>query len=164
MLKDGIDTLTKALDYLTTDTGQALVKTAVNALKAYAAFKLFTGLGGNLVGTVKNFKNLSNVMRGLFGARTLAGARGFGKQFNIVSKSLKGTGKRIDDTAKNFGRLGAAAGNATPAVGGLASKSRGLATVFAGGAVGWGILGAAGVVAGLMALSKYLDPENQYGR
>lgn len=164
MLKDGIDTLTKALDYLTTDTGQALVKTAVNALKAYAAFKLFTGLGGNLVGTVKNFKNLSNVMRGLFGARTLAGARGFGKQFNIVSKSLKGTGKRIDDTAKNFGRLGAAAGNATPAVGGLASKSRGLATVFAGGAVGWGLLGAAGVVAGLMALSKYLDPENQYGR
>lgn len=164
MLKDGIDTLTKALDYLTTDTGQALVKTAVNALKAYAAFKLFTGLGGNLIGTVKNFKNLGNVMRGLFGARTLAGARGFGKQFNIVSKSLKGTGKRIDDTAKNFGRLGAAAGNATPAVGGLASKSRGLATVFAGGAVGWGLLGAAGVVAGLMALSKYLDPENQYGR
>lgn len=164
MLKDGIDTLTKALDYLTTDTGQALVKTAVNALKAYAAFKLFTGLGGNLIGTIKNFKNLGNVMRGLFGARTLAGARGFGKQFNIVSKSLKGTGKRVDDTAKNFGRLGAAAGNATPAVGGLASKSRGLATVFAGGAVGWGLLGAAGVVAGLMALSKYLDPENQYGR
>lgn len=164
VVKKAMTSLTDGLRFLTTDTGQALVKTAVNALKAYAAFKLFTGLGGNLIGTVKNFKNLGNVMRGLFGARTLAGARGFGKQFNIVSKSLKGTGKRIDDTAKNFGRLGAAAGNATPAVGGLASKSRGLATVFAGGAVGWGLLGAAGVVAGLMALSKYLDPENQYGR
>lgn len=154
VVKKAMTSLTEGLRFLTTDTGQALVKTAVNALKAYAAFKLFTGLGGNLVSTIKNFKSLGDVMRGLFGARGLS----------IVSKSLKGTGKRVDDTAKNFGRLGAAAGNATPAVGGLASKSRGLATVFAGGAVGWGLLGAAGVVAGLMALSKYLDPENQYGR
>jgi len=147
VVKKAMTSLTEGLRFLTTDTGQALVKTAVNALKAYAAFKLFTGLGGNLIGTIKNFKN-------------------FGKQFNIISKALKGTGKRVDDTAKNFGRLGAAAGKATPAVGKLAPKMAGLASVFSSGAVGWGLLGAAGITAGILALNKAIDgetdPEKKY--
>lgn len=111
--------LTKALNFMASDGGQALIKVSA-------------GIVG-IVGAAK-----------------------------LLNKIPSGVGK-VSGAFKNLGKtIGKSAGGATKATG----LFRGLAGVFSGGAVSWGILGAAGVVFGLYKLHTYLkekyDPENQY--
>ena len=146
MLKTGIDALTKSLDFLATDAGQSIIKLGVAFGSAYLAMKPFMGI----------FRGLSVVK----------GMGKFAGSTKLVTKALKGGGKHIDDAALGFTRLTRATTKATPAVGKLAPKMAGLASVFSGGAVGWGLLGAAGITAGILALNKAIDgetdPEKKY--
>jgi hypothetical protein len=144
VVKDAIDGLTKALDFLASDAGQSMIKVARDVGVMYLAFRSFGKL--------------------FAGGKAVAGLLGFGKSTKIVTKALKGTGKRIDDSAKAFGRLGKAAGGAAPALGAAGGEASSLLDIFALGGAGWGLLGAAGVVAGLIALNEHLDPDNQYGK
>lgn len=146
MLKTGIDALTKSLDFLATDVGQSIVKLGVAFGGAYLAMKPFMGI----------FRGLSIVK----------GMGKFAGSTKLVTKALKGGGKHIDDAALGFTRLTRATTKATPAVGKLSPKMAGLASIFSGGAVGWGLLGAAGITAGILALNKAIDgetdPEKKY--
>lgn len=144
VVKDTIDGLTKALDFLASDAGQSMIKVARDVGVMYLAFRSFSKL--------------------FAGGKAVAGLLGFGKSTKLVTKALKGGGKHIDESAKAFGRLGKAAGSAAPALGAAGGEASSLLDIFALGGAGWGLLGAAGVVAGLIALNEHLDPENKYSQ
>lgn len=143
-LKNGIDALTNLLNFLTTDFGQGLTKAALGLVAFGGAFKLFSGLGSLVVAPLSK----ANKMFGLFGKTT-----------NKVNKPLK-------NVAKGMKVVQAPTVKAATNAGKAATKFGALASVFSGGAVGWGILGAAGVAYGIYKLNEYLtekyDPENQY--
>lgn len=144
VVKETINGLTKALDFLASDAGQSIIKVARDVGVMYLAFRSFSKL--------------------FAGGKAVAGLLGFGKSTKLVTKALKGGGKHIDDSAKAFGRLGKAAGSAAPALGAAGGEASSLLDIFALGGAGWGLLGAAGVVAGLIALNEHLDPENKYSQ
>ena len=145
-LKNAIDGLTKFVNFLTTDLGQTLVKTGVGLVAFGGAFKLLGGLASLVINPFRS----ANKVFGLFGKTT-----------NKINKPLSGVGKNMKVVSAPTMKAAASAGKATTKFGKLAS-------VFSGGAVGWGILGAAGVVYGLYKLNEYLtekyDPENQYAQ
>jgi hypothetical protein len=137
LVKDGIDALTKGLDFLASDGGQALIKTAGYATMAYLSFKPLMSLFST--------------------GRALLGFKRFGKETKVVTKALKGGGKHIDDSARAFKRLTRAAGSATPEIVGMTAGLGSLHTLLAVGGVGFGLLGAAGITAGILALNKAID-------
>ena len=145
-LKNTIDGLTKLVHFLTTDYGQAMVKAAAGAVAFGGAFKLVGGLASLVINP---FKRVNKVF-GLFGKTT-----------NKINKPLSGVSKNMKVVHAPTMKAAASAGKA-------ASKFGLLSSVFAGGGVGWGILGAAGVAYGLYKLNEYLtekyDPENQYAK
>ena len=102
-IKKGIDAVTKALDYLSSDAGVELIHNLGLLASAFAAFKVVSGV----VGAFSGF-------------------------------------------ATAVGAAGTAAAGAEGAVAGLAG-------VFSGGAVAWGLLGAAGIVTGIIELNKAID-------
>ena len=145
-LKNAIDGLTKFVNFLTTDLGQTLVKTGVGLVAFGGAFKLLGGLASLVISPFRS----ANKVFGLFGKTT-----------NKINKPLSGVGKNMKVVSAPTMKAATSAGKA-------ATKFGMLASVFSGGAVGWGILGAAGVVYGLYKLNEYLtekyDPKNQYAK
>lgn len=139
LLKTGIDSLTKALDFLSTDAGQSIIKLGVAFGGAYLAAKPFIGLFKG-ASALKNMSKFAGITR-------------------IATKELKNGKKHIEGTTKGFAKLSKTASKGTPALGKFGAKAAGLATVFSGGAVGWGLLGAAGITAGILALNKAIDGE-----
>jgi hypothetical protein len=146
LLKTGIDALTKSLDFLATDAGQSIIKLGVAFAGAYIAAKPFMALFSG-VSALKNMSKFAGITR-------------------IATRNLKGGKTHIDGATKGITRLSKAAGKSAPALGKFGTKAAGLATVFSGGAVGWGLLGAAGITAGILALNKAVDgdtdPEKKY--
>lgn len=118
-VKVALEGLTKALNFMASDAGQALIKAT-------------------------------------------AGIVGFVGVAKLLNKIPAGMGK----VSGAFGKLGKATATSAKGASKATGLFRGLAGVFSGGAVGWGILGAAGVAYGLYKLHTYLkekyDPENQY--
>ena len=145
-LKNTIDGLTKLVHFLTTDFGQTMVKSVAGAVAFGGAFKLLGGLASLVISPFRS----ANKVFGLFGKTT-----------NKINKPLSGVGKNMKVVSAPTLKAATSAGKA-------ASKFGLLASVFSGGAVGWGILGAAGVAYGLYKLNEYLtekyDPENQYAK
>lgn len=139
LLKGGIDALTKTLDFLATDAGQSIIKLGVAFGGAYLAAKPFIGLFKG-ASALKNMSKFAGITR-------------------IATKELKNGKKHIEGTTKGFAKLTKTASKGTPALGKFGAKAAGLATVFSGGAVGWGLLGAAGITAGILALNKAIDGE-----
>ena len=139
MLKDGIDALTKALDFLSTDGGQNLIKVAGALATLYLPAKKVFGL--------------------FAGAKAAKGMSKFASATRIVSKNLKGGKMHFAAGAAGMAKLGTSASRATPLVASFAG-------LFSGGAVAWGLLGAAGIVAGILALNKAIDgitdPDEKY--
>lgn len=94
--------------------------------------------------------------------KATAGIVGFVGVAKLLNKIPAGMGK----VSGAFGKLGKVTATSAKGASKATGLFRGLAGVFSGGAVGWGILGAAGVAYGLYKLHTYLkekyDPENQY--
>ena len=65
--------------------------------------------------------------------------------------------KGITTIASAIGSFASAVGTAGAAAAGAEAGIAGLAGVFSGGAVAWGLLGAAGIVAGILELNKAID-------
>ena len=65
--------------------------------------------------------------------------------------------KGITTIASAIGSFASAVGTAGAAAAGAEAGIAGLAGVFAGGGVAWGLLGAAGIVAGIIELNKAID-------
>ena len=103
LLKKGIDSLTKALDYLSSDAGLKTIGVLEKLAGAFAAFKVVSGI------------------------------------------------------ASAIGSFAGAVGTAEAAAAGAEGAVAGLAGVFSGGAVAWGLLGAAGIVAGILELNEAID-------
>jgi hypothetical protein len=137
LVKDGIDALTKALDFLATDAGQNIIKLGVAFGGAYLAAKPFIGLFKG-TSALKNMSKFAGITR-------------------IATKELKNGKKHIEGTTKGFTKLTKTAGRATPEIAGMTAGLGSLHTLLAVGGVGFGLLGAAGITAGILALNKAID-------
>lgn len=137
LLKGGIDALTKALDFLATDAGQNIIKLGVAFGGVYLAAKPFIGLFKG-TSALKNMSKFAGITR-------------------IATKELKNGKKHIEGTTKGFAKLTKTAGRATPEIVGMTAGLGSLHTLLAVGGVGFGLLGAAGITAGILALNKAID-------
>lgn len=150
-LKTAMDGLTKFLNLLTTDFGQTIVKAAAGLTMFGAGMKLFGGIGSLMVAPMSKANKL-------FGR--------FNKNLDKTTKVSGKVNKRLTGVGKGFNVVNKGALKGATSAGKAATKFGSLASVFAGGGVGWGILGAAGVAYGIYKLNDYLtqkyDPQNQY--
>lgn len=137
MLKAGIDALTDALNFLSTDGGQALIKVAAGFTGLYLAAKPFMALFG-LGSSAKAIKG-----------------------FNVFTKNLNKAGKKFPGHAKKFSGMSSAfVVGSKKSNKSLGTLGKTLAKTFGGGAAGLGLTGAGGLVAGIgllsVALAKFI--------
>lgn len=93
----------------------------------------------------------------------------FGLGLKLVGKISGGITTKLADLSKNgFGKLGGAVSKTAGTAGKATGRFSKLASIFSGGAVGWGILGATGLAYGFYKLHEYLtdkyNPENIYNK
>ena len=146
-LKSMLGGLTSIMKLLSSDFGQGLVKVGGALLTARLGMKAFGSVSKKSGHALKSFVHVAGV--------TPKRLDKLDKKFNVVNKSSQKSVKGVSKLGKTLGKTGGTAAKS-------ATKFAGLASVFAGGGVAWGILGAAGVAFGLYKLHQYLKEKSDW--
>lgn len=158
MLKNAIDSLTKLVNFLTTDVGQGFVKAAAGAIMFGGAVKL---VGGLLSLVLSPLKSATKIF-GLFGKSTTKATKelkGYKKGLNVVKAPTLNGAKNVSKLGKSMGGLAAP----TLMASGLLESLGAILTNPAGLIVGMLALGA-GIMYVNTKLNEYQSPEKQYER